>query len=221
MACHLLSSDHDCRVLLASVDERGGTPPASQSLAAARSRVRRRCGRQPAPTAAGDRLAQPGCARQRRGGQTPPSCLRTESDGPRQGRRYSPASAPSRRWRPRQAGQPGNGPPFCPLRRRPRTGTRSRGVSSEPHMPCGVPEVCPVCELQRCARLPVGHDDRPCPFVCSISSLSGSAAGWSCSAGHPPPRTPSCWCCGTRSPFCAVPLRGHGRTGPTAPSSPR
>ena len=27
----------------------------------------------------------------------------------------------------------------------------------------------------------VGHDDRSCPSVCSISSSSGSAAGWSCS----------------------------------------
>jgi putative transposase len=33
-------------------------------------------------------------------------------------------------------------------------------------------------------------------------------AGWSCSAGHRPPRTPSCSCCGTRSPCCAAPIRG-------------
>src|ERR1035441_6751015 len=35
--------------------------------------------------------------------------------------------------------------------------------------------------------------------------------GWlllPCSAGHRPPRTPSCWCCGTRSPCCAGPVRG-------------
>src|ERR1700688_3203703 len=46
--------------------------------------------------------------------------------------------------------------------------------------------------------------------ACSISSPSGSAAGWSCSAGHRPPRTLSCSCCGTRSPCCAVPIRGPG-----------
>jgi transposase InsO family protein len=36
--------------------------------------------------------------------------------------------------------------------------------------------------------------------------LSGSAAGWSCSPGHRPPRTPSYSCCGTRSPCCAAPI---------------
>jgi|SRR5271157_33829 len=54
----------------------------------------------------------------------------------------------------------------------------------------------------------VGHDDHLCPCACSTSSSSGSAAGWSCSAGHRPPRTPSCSCCGTRSPCCAGPIRG-------------
>ena len=37
----------------------------------------------------------------------------------------------------------------------------------------------------------LGHHDHPCPSACSTSSSSGSAAGWSCSAGHQPPRTPS------------------------------
>ena len=46
----------------------------------------------------------------------------------------------------------------------------------------------------------VGHDDHPCPSACSISSSSGSAAGWSCSAGHRPQRTRNCSCCGMRSP---------------------
>ena len=50
----------------------------------------------------------------------------------------------------------------------------------------------------------VGHHDHPCPCACSTSSSSGSAAGWSCSAGHRHPRTPSCSCCGTRSPCCAA-----------------
>ena len=52
----------------------------------------------------------------------------------------------------------------------------------------------------------VRHYDHLCPCACSIifiSSLPGSAAGWSCSAGHRPPRTPSSWCCGTRSPGAA------------------
>jgi hypothetical protein len=40
-------------------------------------------------------------------------------------------------------------------------------------------------------------------------------AGWSCSAGHQPPRTPSCSCCGMTSPCCAVPVPGPGWTGPT------
>jgi hypothetical protein len=46
----------------------------------------------------------------------------------------------------------------------------------------------------------VGHDDQPCPSVCSISSSSGSVAGWSCLAAHRRRRTRSCWCCGMRSP---------------------
>jgi Transposase len=65
------------------------------------------------------------------------------------------------------------------------------------------------------------HHDDPCPCACSISSSSGSAAGWSCSAVHRHPRTPSCWCCGMRSPCCGGPVRGPGWTGPTARSSPR
>jgi hypothetical protein len=40
-----------------------------------------------------------------------------------------------------------------------------------------------------------------------ISRLRG--AGWSCSAARPPPRTRSCWCCGTRSRCCAAPIRGN------------
>src|SRR6185437_6956316 len=52
-------------------------------------------------------------------------------------------------------------------------------------------------------------------------SSRGCAAGWSYSAGHQPPRTPSCSCCGTRSPCCAVPVPGPDPAGPTAPSSPR
>ena len=59
-----------------------------------------------------------------------------------------------------------------------------------------------------------GMMKQPCPCVCSISSSSGSAASWSCSAVHPPPRMRSCSCCGTRSPCCAVPIRGPGWTGP-------
>ncbi|MGH3219119.1 MAG: tyrosine-type recombinase/integrase [Streptosporangiaceae bacterium] len=52
------------------------------------------------------------------------------------------------------------------------------------------------------------HHEHPCPCACSISSSSGSAAGSCCSAGLRPPRTPSCSCCGTRSPCCAAPIRG-------------
>ena len=51
-------------------------------------------------------------------------------------------------------------------------------------LPCGVPEVCLTCELRRWAGPAVGHDDRPCPSACSISSSRGCAAGWFCSAGH-------------------------------------
>ena len=40
----------------------------------------------------------------------------------------------------------------------------------------------------------VRHDDHSCPCACSTSCSSGSAAGWSCSAGHRPPRTRSCSC---------------------------
>ena len=54
-----------------------------------------------------------------------------------------------------------------------------------------------------------------------ISIMSGSAAGWSCSAGRKPPRVPGCLRCGTRSPCCAVPIRGPGSTGPRKRSSPR
>ena len=83
---------------------------------------------------------------------------------------------------------------------------------------CGVPEVCLACELWRWPGSAVGHHDHPCPCACSISSSSGSAAGWFCSAGHRPPRTPSSWCCGMRSPCCAVPIRSPGSTGPTVRS---
>ena len=55
------------------------------------------------------------------------------------------------------------------------------------------------------------HDGHPCPCACSISSSFGFAAGWSYPAGHRPPRTPSCSCCGTRSPCCAGPIRGRDR----------
>src|SRR5271165_1375466 len=58
----------------------------------------------------------------------------------------------------------------------------------------------------------VGHDDHSCPSACSTSSSSGSAAGWSCSAGHRAP-TPNCSCCGTRSPCCAAPSARLGRPG--------
>ena len=67
----------------------------------------------------------------------------------------------------------------------------------------------------------VRQHDHPCPCACSISYSSASAAGWSCPAGHRPPRTPSCSCCGTRPPSCAAPIRGRGWTGPTGQSSPR
>ena len=43
---------------------------------------------------------------------------------------------------------------------------------------CGVPEVCPARELIDGSGSAVGHDDRPCPSVCSISSSRGCAAGW-------------------------------------------
>jgi hypothetical protein len=56
----------------------------------------------------------------------------------------------------------------------------------------------------------VGHHDHPCPCACFISSSSDSAAGWSCSPGHRPSRTPSCSCCSTRSPCCAGPIRDPG-----------
>src|SRR6185437_14190357 len=56
----------------------------------------------------------------------------------------------------------------------------------------------------------VRHDDHLCLSACSTSSSRGCAAGWSYSAGHQPPRTPSCSCCGTRSPCCAVPVPGPG-----------
>jgi hypothetical protein len=55
---------------------------------------------------------------------------------------------------------------------------------------CGVPEVCMLCDLRR--RQPaVRHYGHPCPCACSVSSWSGSAAGWSCSAGHRPRRMPA------------------------------
>jgi hypothetical protein len=67
----------------------------------------------------------------------------------------------------------------------------------------------------------VGHDDRPCPSVCSISFSRGCAAGWFCSAARPPPRTRNCSCYGTRLPCCAAPIPGPGLTGPTGRSSLR
>ena len=65
----------------------------------------------------------------------------------------------------------------------------------------------------------VGHDDHPCPCACFTSSSSGSAAGWSCSAVQGPPKTPSCSCCGTRSPYCAAPIPAPARLG--RPRNPR
>ena len=59
----------------------------------------------------------------------------------------------------------------------------------------------------------VRHHDHPCPCACSTSSSSGSAAGWFFSAGHRPPRTRSCSCCGMRSPCCAAPIPGPARLG--------
>jgi hypothetical protein len=47
------------------------------------------------------------------------------------------------------------------------------------------------------------------PALCSTSCSSGSAAGWSCSASHRPPRTRSCSCCGMRS---AVLRRANSRS---------
>jgi hypothetical protein len=67
----------------------------------------------------------------------------------------------------------------------------------------------------------VGDDDRLCPFVFCISSLSGSAAGLSCLAARQSPGRLSCWCCGMRSRCCAVPVRSPAWTGPTARSSLR
>ena len=94
-------------------------------------------------------------------------------------------------------------------------------ASGTPGEPCGVTEVCIPCDLRRRPGLAVRHHDHPCPCACSISSSSGSAAGWFCSAGHRPPRTPTCSSCGTRSPCCAAPIPGPGSTGQTARSSPR
>jgi hypothetical protein len=48
-----------------------------------------------------------------------------------------------------------------------------------------------------------------------------SAAGWSCSAAHRRPRTPSCWCSGTRTRCCAGTLAAFGTSQPTGPGSPR
>ena len=50
-----------------------------------------------------------------------------------------------------------------------------------------------------------------------FAALLGTETGWSCSAGHRPPKTPSCSCYGTRSPSCAAPIRGPGSTGPRDP----
>jgi hypothetical protein len=83
---------------------------------------------------------------------------------------------------------------------------------------CGVPKVCLTCELRRWPGSAVRHHDRRCPSACSISSSSGFAAGWSCPAGHQPPRTRSCSCCGMRSPCCAAPIRGPGPAGPAGQS---
>ena len=80
-------------------------------------------------------------------------------------------------------------------------------------MPCGVPKVCLACELRGCPGSAVRHHDHPCPCACFISSSSGSAAGWSCSAGQRPPRTPNCSYSGTRSPCCAAPIPGPSWTG--------
>jgi hypothetical protein len=82
-------------------------------------------------------------------------------------------------------------------------------TSSVPQLAALVPEVCMPCDLRR--PQPAGrHHGHPCPCACCISSSSGSAAGWSCLSGHRPPRTPSYLCYGTRSPCCAVPIRGPG-----------
>jgi hypothetical protein len=119
---------------------------------------------------------------------------------------------------------------FCTRRMAYRTRSRTAlnrrsrvllGEGAAPVEACGVPEVCMACELQRWAGASVRHDDRPCPCACSISFSSGSAAGWSYSAVHRPPRTLSCSFCGTRSPCCAGPIPGPGWTGPTEQSSPR
>jgi len=139
---------------------------------------------------------------QRRGdpGAAPPG------HGARAAAGQGPAEVP-----PRRPGVPGR--PAAPAPRR-----RARPVPAAGPA-CGVPEFCMACELQRRAGTGVRHDDRPCPCACSISSSSGSAAGWSCSAGHRPPRTPSCSCCGTRSPCCAGPSAAPAGLG--RPSGPR
>jgi hypothetical protein len=86
---------------------------------------------------------------------------------------------------------------------------------------------------------PVGCQKSACPVSCSddqhqpqgimiirvpppaLSHLRPALRlSGSCSAGHPPQRTPNCWCCGTRSPYCAAPIPVPGRAGPTARSSP-
>jgi len=46
-------------------------------------------------------------------------------------------------------------------------------------------------------------------------------AGLSCPAARRRPRTPNCWCCGTRSPCCAAPSPSLAWTGPAERCWPR
>ena len=69
-----------------------------------------------------------------------------------------------------------------------------------PHHPVGCQKFAWPLSCSDGPESAVGHDDRPCPSVCSISFSRGCAAGWFCSAARPPPRTRNCSCCGTRLP---------------------
>jgi len=99
-----------------------------------------------------------------------------------------------------------------------RAATPSPPAGDLPRAPVGCQKFAWAVSCSDASGSAAGHDDQPCPSSCFISSSSGSAAGWSCSAAHRRRRTRSCWCCGTRSPCCAAPSLGPAWTGPTEPS---
>ena len=84
-----------------------------------------------------------------------------------------------------------------------------------------VPEICPACELQRCATR-----QRQAMMIARVppSALSDLHPGLRLAGSARPLTgagiTPNCWYSGTRSPCHAAPFRGPGWTGPTARSSP-